>query len=146
MFYKFRTMVIDAESRLRDILSDNEMEGPVFKMTNDPRVTKIGKFLRMSSMDELPQFFNVLKGEMSLVGPRPPIPYEVEKYQLWHLKRIMEVKPGITGLWQTRGRGETTFNDMVRLDLAYINNWSLWLDFKILLKTFLVVLSTKGAD
>ena len=97
-------------------------------------------------MDELPQLFNVLKGEMSLVGPRPPISYEVEKYQLWHLKRIMEIKPGITGLWQTSGRGETTFNDMVRLDLAYINNWSLWLDLKIILKTFLVVLSTKGAD
>lgn len=97
-------------------------------------------------MDELPQLFNVLKGEMSLVGPRPPIPYEVEKYQLWHSKRIMEVKPGITGLWQTRGRGKTTFNDMVRLDLAYINNWSLWLDFKILFSTFKVVFTGKGAD
>ena len=151
-FIKFRSMNSNTDADLHRnhvvnlITESSSTHKSWSKLENDPRITKIGKFLRKGSMDELPQLFNVLKGEMSLVGPRPPIPYEVEKYKLWHLKRIMEVTPGITGLWQTRGRGETTFNDMVRLDLAYINNWSLWLDFKIILKTFLVVLSTKGAE
>lgn len=117
----------------------------VYKMNDDPRITSFGKFLRKSSLDELPQLFNVLKGEMSLVGPRPPISYEVEKYEDWHLRRVLEVKPGITGLWQVKGRSMTTFDEMVRLDIAYVNNFSLWLDLKIILKTIWVVLSAKGA-
>jgi lipopolysaccharide/colanic/teichoic acid biosynthesis glycosyltransferase len=101
--------------------------------------------LRKTSLDELPQFFNVLRGEMSLVGPRPPIPYEIEEYDIWHRRRFLEIKPGITGLWQVKGRSSTTFDEMVRLDLEYIREWSLWLDFKILLKTPWVVLTCKGA-
>ena len=122
-----------------------EETGPAWSSKDDPRVTRLGKFLRRSSLDELPQFFNVLKGEMSLVGPRPPLAYEVEKYESWHLRRVLEVKPGITGLWQVKGRSATTFNEMVRLDISYVNNWSLWLDFKIILETIWAVLSTKGA-
>ncbi len=114
-------------------------------MKSDPRVTRVGKIIRKTSIDELPQFFNVLKGEMSLVGPRPPLPYEVEKYEPWHLRRILEVKPGITGLWQVDGRSKTSFDDMVRLDLRYVQNWSLWLDIKILLKTIRAVIRPKGA-
>jgi lipopolysaccharide/colanic/teichoic acid biosynthesis glycosyltransferase len=114
-------------------------------MKSDPRITSIGKIIRKTNIDELPQFFNVLKGEMSLVGPRPPIPYEVEKYQSWHLRRILEVKPGITGLWQVDGRSRTSFDDMVRLDLRYAQNWSLWLDLKILAKTVRVVIRPRGA-
>ena len=117
----------------------------VYKMNDDPRITSFGRFLRKSSLDELPQLFNVLKGEMSLVGPRPPISYEVEKYEDWHLRRVLEVKPGITGLWQVKGRSMTTFDEMVRLDIAYVNNFSLWLDLKIIFKTIWVVLSAKGA-
>ena len=117
----------------------------LYKMNDDPRITPFGKFLRKTSLDELPQFFNVLKGEMSLVGPRPPIPYEVEKYENWHFRRVLEVKPGITGLWQVSGRSMCSFNEMVRLDIAYVNNFSLWLDLKILVKTLWVVFSTKGA-
>ena len=120
-------------------------EAPSYKITNDPRVTRIGRFLRKTSLDELPQFFNVLKGEMSLVGPRPPIPYELANYDIWHRRRVLEVKPGITGLWQVEGRSRTTFDEMVRLDLQYATNWSLWLDIKILLKTVWVVLRLKGA-
>ena len=104
----------------------------VFKIQDDPRVTRVGKFIRKTSLDELPQFFNVLMGDMSLVGPRPPIPYEVDSYDLWHRRRVTDVKPGITGLWQVEGRSSTTFADMVRLDLKYIREWSLWLDIKIL--------------
>lgn len=116
-----------------------------YKMKDDPRITLIGKFLRRTSLDEIGQFINVLKGDMSLVGPRPPIPYEVDMYDLWHKRRFLTVKPGITGLWQIYGRSSTTFNEMVRLDLAYAKNWSIILDFKILLKTIWVVLSMKGA-
>jgi lipopolysaccharide/colanic/teichoic acid biosynthesis glycosyltransferase len=107
----------------------------VYKIKDDPRVTALGKFLRKTSLDELPQFFNVLRGDMSLVGPRPPIPYELENYELWHRRRVMEIKPGITGLWQVSGRSSTTFDEMVRLDLTYAEKWSLWLDLKIILKT-----------
>jgi lipopolysaccharide/colanic/teichoic acid biosynthesis glycosyltransferase len=114
-------------------------------MEDDPRVTPIGHILRKTSLDELPQLFNILRGEMSLVGPRPPIPYEVEKYRLWHCGRVFEVKPGLTGLWQVSGRSRTNFDDMVRLDLRYADNSSLWLDIKIILKTFRAVLSTEGA-
>jgi lipopolysaccharide/colanic/teichoic acid biosynthesis glycosyltransferase len=117
----------------------------VYKIKDDPRVTPLGRFLRKTSLDELPQFLNVLKGDMSLVGPRPPIPYELENYDLWHRRRIMEIKPGITGLWQVEGRSSTTFDEMVRLDLKYAKEWSLWLDIKILLKTPWVVFSGKGA-
>jgi lipopolysaccharide/colanic/teichoic acid biosynthesis glycosyltransferase len=105
----------------------------------------VGRFLRKTSLDELPQFFNVLKGEMSLVGPRPPIPYEVESYDIWHRRRLLEVKPGITGLWQVKGRSRTTFDDMVRLDVEYATSWSLWLDIKILLKTPMAVFAGDGA-
>jgi lipopolysaccharide/colanic/teichoic acid biosynthesis glycosyltransferase len=118
--------------------------GAVYKIKNDPRVTSVGRFLRKTSLDELPQFFNVLRGEMSLVGPRPPIPYELGNYELWHRRRVMEVKPGITGLWQVNGRSSTTFDEMVRLDLKYAKEWSLWLDIKIILKTPWVVLTGKG--
>jgi exopolysaccharide biosynthesis polyprenyl glycosylphosphotransferase len=117
----------------------------VFKIQNDPRITPIGRFIRKTSLDELPQLFNVLRGDMSLVGPRPPIPYEVEKYEIWHRRRIFEVQPGITGLWQVEGRSRTTFDEMVRLDLKYVQEWSVWMDIKILLRTPLAVLNTKGA-
>ncbi len=125
--------------------NDNGENVSIFKIKDDPRVTLAGRFLRKTSLDELPQFINVLKGEMSLVGPRPPIPYEIEDYDLWHRRRIMEVKPGITGLWQVTGRSSTTFDDMVRLDLKYVRDWSLWLDIKILCKTPLAVIVGKGA-
>ena len=107
----------------------------VYKIKNDPRVTPIGKFLRKTSLDEFPQFWNVLRGDMSLVGPRPPVPYEFEVYDFWHRRRVLEVKPGVTGLWQVSGRSRTCFDDMVRLDLRYSQRWSLWLDLKILLAT-----------
>lgn len=155
-FLKFRSMKVDCDPSLHkdyvcklikgeyDEINKGTAERPVFKITEDPRVTTLGKFLRKSSLDELPQFFNVLKGDMSLVGPRPPIPYECDKYKRWHCRRVLEAKPGITGLWQVNGRSSTTFEEMVRLDLAYIRNWNLWLDIKIILKTFWAVVSTKG--
>ena len=157
IFFKFRTMnagcdekrhkdyVTDLIKNNRDQANCGSDEKSIFKMDDDTRVTIVGKVLRKSSLDELPQLLNVFKGEMSLVGPRPPIAYEVEQYENWHLRRLQEVKPGITGLWQVEGRSRTTFDEMVRLDILYINNWSLWLDFKIFLKTFGAVLSTKGA-
>jgi lipopolysaccharide/colanic/teichoic acid biosynthesis glycosyltransferase len=114
-------------------------------MTNDPRITRIGRFLRRSSLDELPQFINVLKGDMSLVGPRPPLAYEYQEYDLWHRRRVLEVKPGITGLWQVNGRSRVSFNEMVRLDLRYARSWSIWLDVQILIKTPLAVLFGDGA-
>jgi lipopolysaccharide/colanic/teichoic acid biosynthesis glycosyltransferase len=116
-----------------------------YKLVEDPRVTKVGRFLRKTSLDELPQLFNVLKGEMSLVGPRPPIPYELEAYDVWHMRRLLEARPGITGLWQVTGRSRTTFDEMVRLDLRYARTWSLWLDIKILLQTPGAVVSGNGA-
>ncbi len=119
---------------------------PVFKMTKDARITPLGRLLRKTSLDELPQFFNVLAGDMSLVGPRPPIPYEVSEYDHWHKKRVLDVKPGITGLWQIRGRSSITFDEAVRLDVQYARQWSLMLDFKIMLQTVRAVLSQKGAD
>lgn len=120
-------------------------QAPVFKIKNDPRVTPLGRFLRRTSFDELPQFFNVFWGEMSLVGPRPPIPYEVECYEIWHRRRLLAVKPGITGLWQVSGRSKVAFDDMVRLDLKYARSWSIWLDLKILMKTPRAVLGGEGA-
>ena len=113
-------------------------------MECDTRITPIGKFIRKTSIDELPQLWNVLKGEMSLVGPRPPIPYEVKNYRSWHYRRILEMKPGLTGLWQVSGRSRTTFKEMVRLDVNYAKNWSLFLDLKILLKTIKVVFEADG--
>ena len=118
---------------------------PVYKMTDDPRITRIGRILRRTSLDELPQFINVLKGDMSIVGPRPPLAYEYEEYDLWHRGRVLEVKPGITGLWQVKGRSRVNFDDMVRLDLHYARRWSLWLDFQILAKTPRAVLRGDGA-
>ena len=143
-FYKFRSMVQGAETRKGDLLAHNLMDGPVFKMKNDPRVTRAGRFLRKTSLDELPQLFNVLRGDMSFVGPRPPIPEEVEKYEGWQRRRL-SMKPGITGLWQVSGRNQIDFQQWMKLDLEYIDNWSMWLDFKILIKTILVVLLRKGA-
>ena len=123
----------------------NEKNAGVYKLTNDRRITPIGRFLRRTSLDELPQIINVLKGEMSLVGPRPAIPYELAAYQTWHRRRILEAKPGITGLWQVTGRSLVKFDDMVRLDLRYATSWSLWLDFAILLRTPLAVIRGAGA-
>ena len=143
--YKFRTMVVDAELKLEELLAYNEMQGPVFKMENDPRLTKAGKFLRKFSIDELPQLWNVFRGDMSLVGPRPPLPAEVDKYEPWQRRRL-SMRPGITCLWQARGRNKINdFNEWIELDLEYIDNWSLWFDFKILLKTVPVVLFGIGA-
>jgi exopolysaccharide biosynthesis polyprenyl glycosylphosphotransferase len=120
-------------------------EKAIFKITDDPRVTRLGRFLRKSSLDELPQFINVLRGEMSLVGPRPSIPYELQWYKPWHRRRVLDAKPGITGLWQVHGRSKTTFDEMVRLDLRYAGTWSPWLDIKILLQTPRAVLFSEGA-
>ena len=143
--YKFRSMVHNAEQMLPQVQSLNEMDGPVFKITDDPRFTRLGKFLRRTSIDELPQLVNVLKGDMSLVGPRPPIFDEVLRYSPWQRKRL-SVTPGITCLWQVSGRNRIKFDEWMQLDLQYINNWSLLLDVKILCKTILAVLSQKGAQ
>lgn len=143
--YKFRTMVEGAEERQRDLAHLNEMDGPVFKVKGDPRVTWLGRFLRKFSLDELPQFWNVLKGDMSLVGPRPPVPEEVARYERWQRRRLA-MKPGLTCLWQISGRNELEFQRWMELDLEYIDSWSPWLDLKILAKTIPVVLSGKGAS
>jgi exopolysaccharide biosynthesis polyprenyl glycosylphosphotransferase len=143
--YKFRTMVEDAEARRRDLWHLNEMDGPVFKVRNDPRVTAFGRFLRKFSLDELPQLWTVLRGDMSLVGPRPPIPEEVAQYQRWQRRRLA-MKPGLTCLWQISGRNELDFNRWIELDLEYIDSWSPALDWKILWKTIPVVLSGRGAS
>lgn len=127
------------------VASSNGDETPVFKIQKDPRVTRIGRFLRKTSLDEIPQFWNVLVGEMSLVGPRPPLAYEFKAYDLWHRRRVLEIKPGITGLWQVEGRSRTRFDEMVRLDLKYARIWSIWLDVKILLQTPAAVVTGEGA-
>ena len=142
--YKFRTMVVGADHMKADLAHMNEREGVLFKMQNDPRVTKVGRFLRKYSLDELPQFYNVLRGDMSLVGPRPPIASEVEQYDLPHLRRL-DVLPGITGLWQVEARQDPSFDSYISLDTAYVENWSLWLDLKILARTISVVLSGTGS-
>ena len=142
--YKFRSMYKDAEERKKELESQNEMNGLMFKMKDDPRITKVGKFIRKTSIDELPQFFNVLKGDMSLVGTRPPTVDEFKQYES-HQKRRLSAKPGITGLWQVSGRNEITdFEDVVKLDVQYIDNWSLGLDIKIILKTIKVVFEKGG--
>lgn len=141
--YKFRTMVTNAEELKQTYAHLNELTWPDFKITDDPRVTKIGRFLRKASLDELPQFLNVMKGQMSLVGPRPTS-FDVSTYSLWHTERL-EVVPGITGLWQVNGRSDLDFDDRLQLDIEYIENQSLWLDIQILIKTFTTVFTQKGA-
>jgi lipopolysaccharide/colanic/teichoic acid biosynthesis glycosyltransferase len=143
--YKFTTMVADADDRKSDLEHLNEMTGPVFKIKDDPRVTRLGRFLRKYSLNELPQFWSVLKGDMSLVGPRPAGPNELARYELWH-KRKLSVQPGITCIWQVSGRNAVSnFDDWVRMDLEYIDNWSLWLDVKILARTAWVVVTGTGS-
>jgi lipopolysaccharide/colanic/teichoic acid biosynthesis glycosyltransferase len=144
-FLKFRSMYQNNDAKIhrefmKRVIKGSHSEGDsqgdkVYKMKNDPRITRVGRFLRRTSLDELPQFFNVLRGEMSLVGPRPPLAYECQEYDIWHRRRVFEVKPGLTGLWQVNGRSRVGFDDMVRLDLQYVREWSLWLDLKILLQT-----------
>ncbi len=141
--YKFRTMVPDAEELKAKYAHMNELQWPDFKITNDPRITRVGKFLRKTSLDEIPQFFNILKGEMSLVGPRPTS-FGPETYKLWHTSRL-DVMPGLTGLWQIMGRAQLEFDDRLRLDIAYIERASLWLDFNILLRTVIAVFESRGA-
>ncbi len=143
-FYKFRTMVVDAEIRQDELAAHNLRQGPAFKLARDPRVTPLGRFLRRFSLDELPQLVNVLKGDMSLVGPRPPLPREVAKYQGWQLRRL-EVRPGITGLWQVSARHEADFDKWVRLDILYARRCSPWTDLKIICRTIPAVLGGKGA-
>jgi len=142
--YKFRSMVTDADELRNTIANLNEASGPLFKVRNDPRHTRVGRFLRRYSLDELPQFYNVLRGDMSLVGPRPNLPPEVEQYQEWHQKRL-SVRPGITGLWQVSGRSDLTFDEMVLLDIYYVEHWSLALDLHILLRSIPAVLHARGA-
>jgi lipopolysaccharide/colanic/teichoic acid biosynthesis glycosyltransferase len=153
-FLKFRSMFINNDPQIhqeyvrrlidRELPKEDKSRG-VFKIVNDPRVTPVGRFLRKTSLDEIPQFLNVLKGDMSLVGPRPPIPYEFVHYRYWHRRRVIEVRPGITGLWQVTGRSKTTFDEMVRLDIQYIRRQSIWLDLKIIFRTPLVLISGDGA-
>jgi len=157
MVLKFRSMRTDCDSKIHEAYVNQFIAGkvdgnatessakPVFKIQADPRITKVGQFLRKTSLDELPQFWNVLVGDMSLVGPRPPVAYEYRAYNVWHRRRVLEIKPGITGLWQVEGRSRTRFDDMVRLDLKYARTWSIWLDLRILLQTPGAVLTGEGA-
>ncbi|EOT30773.1 hypothetical protein OMQ_00477 [Enterococcus saccharolyticus subsp. saccharolyticus ATCC 43076] len=142
--YKFRSMCVDAEAKLAELLKHNEVEGAMFKMKDDPRVTKIGKFIRKTSIDELPQLWNVLKGDMSLVGPRPPLLREVAEYTTYDKQRLL-VKPGCTGLWQVSGRNEVGFDEMVELDIYYIKHLSLYNDIKIIFKTIGIMIKPNGA-
>ena len=153
---KFRTMQVNNDPTIHQqyvaqfiqaqaAAANNSGDAPVYKILNDPRITSIGHFLRRTSLDELPQFWNVLRGDMSLVGPRPPLAYEVERYKRWHWRRVLDAKPGITGLWQVTGRSRTTFDEMVRLDIRYARSHSVWTDIKILLATPRAVLTGKGA-
>ena len=155
-FLKFRSMYFLNDAKIhqeyvrrlisgKDECKQADGNGGVYKLKDDPRITPVGKFLRRTSLDEFPQFFNVLRGEMSLVGPRPPIPYEIEAYDIWHRRRFLEAKPGITGLWQVNGRSKCTFDEMVRLDIRYARDWSLGLDLKILLETPRAVFFGEGA-
>ncbi len=152
-FYKFRTMYVNNDcsihreyvTKLISGSADADANGGLFKLKNDPRVTRIGKFLRRTSLDELPQFFNVLLNHMSLVGPRPPLPYEYERYSTWHKRRVRELKPGITGLWQVEARSLTTFDEMARIDIRYAKARNLWLDLKIMLRTPAAMFSGRGA-
>lgn len=143
--YKFRTMIVGAEMKKRELEKMNEMDGPVFKIKKDPRITPVGRVLRKLSIDEIPQLINVLKGDMSIVGPRPPLPVEVELYKMWQRRRL-SLRPGITCIWQVSGRNKIQFEKWMEMDLEYIDHWSLWLDFKILFKTVFVVLFGYGAS
>jgi exopolysaccharide biosynthesis polyprenyl glycosylphosphotransferase len=142
--YKFRSMVAGADAQRAALEAQNQADGPVFKMWNDPRVTALGRWMRKFSLDELPQLWNILKGEMSFVGPRPPLPEEVEKYERWQRRRL-RMRPGLTCLWALEGRSQLTFARWMKLDLDYIDHWSLWLDLKIFLKTIPRVLAGRGA-
>lgn len=156
-FLKFRSMYVKQKENphkayIEKLIKENQSadnggatDNAVYKLTDDPRVTPVGRFIRKTSLDELPQLLNVLRGEMSLVGPRPPVPYEFEIYDIWHRMRVLSVKPGITGLWQVYGRSTTSFDEMVRLDLKYVTDWSLWQDIKIIFRTPWVVIMGKGA-
>jgi exopolysaccharide biosynthesis polyprenyl glycosylphosphotransferase len=143
--YKFRSMVVDAESRLQEVAKLNELSGPVFKARNDPRVTRVGRILRRGSLDEIPQLLNVIKGDMSVVGPRPPLAIEVDKYERWQRRRL-SMKPGLTCLWAIRGRTLIPFEQWMAMDLEYIDNWSLGLDLRILVQTVPAVFSGRGAS
>jgi lipopolysaccharide/colanic/teichoic acid biosynthesis glycosyltransferase len=143
-FYKLRSMVKDADRHRHRIAHMNEADGPVFKIRNDPRITRVGRFIRRTSIDELPQFLNVLAGDMSVVGPRPPIPAEVRQYQRWQRRRL-SVKPGITCTWQVSGRSNISFEKWMQLDLDYIDTWSLWKDLEIVFRTIPAVLLSRGA-
>ena len=153
---KFRSMRTDCDAKIHQSYVEQFIAGqvdgnsgeaakPVFKIQKDPRVTSVGRFIRKTSLDELPQFWNVLRGDMSLVGPRPSLAYEYRAYELWHRRRVLEIKPGITGLWQVEGRSRTRFDDMVRLDLKYARLWSIWLDLRILAQTPAAVIQGTGA-
>jgi lipopolysaccharide/colanic/teichoic acid biosynthesis glycosyltransferase len=142
--YKFRSMVNNAEQMRAELHQLNELEGPVFKMSDDPRITPVGRILRRFSLDELPQMWNILRGDMSFVGPRPAIPEEVEKYEAWQRRRL-RMRPGLTCIWVIEGRSHVKFHRWIQLDLAYIDNWSLWLDAKIFLRTIPIVISGRGA-
>ncbi|ELC8443049.1 sugar transferase [Clostridium perfringens] len=143
--YKFRSMVSNAEELKTKLMAQNEMSGPMFKMKHDPRITKVGKFIRKTSIDELPQLINVLKGEMSLVGPRPSLPKEVAQFEPWMMKRL-EVKPGITCYWQVMGRNDIDFEDWMKLDVKYVHDRNLWLDIKLIFKTFFVLFGDESAS
>ena len=143
--YKFRSMVVNAEELKDKLKEKNEMSGPMFKMKDDPRITKIGKFIRKTSIDELPQLFNVLKGDMSLVGPRPSLPEEVKEFEPWMLKRL-EVRPGLTCFWQVMGRNSIDFEDWMKLDIKYINERNFLLDIKLILKTFVLLFGDENAN
>jgi lipopolysaccharide/colanic/teichoic acid biosynthesis glycosyltransferase len=157
VFYKFRSMHCNADDRIHrefvttlikgdhQRINQQNSANSYYKLKSDPRVTRVGKIIRKTSIDELPQLFCVLKGDMSLVGPRPPLLYEAKEYQPWHLRRILEIKPGITGLWQVKGRSKVCFDDMVRMDLRYVRSCSLMLDLQILIKTLVVVVRREGA-
>lgn len=143
--YKFRSMVVNAEDLKKQLAEQNEMSGPMFKMKNDPRVTKVGKFIRKTSIDELPQLINILKGEMSLVGPRPSLPKEVKEFEPWMMERL-EVKPGLTCYWQVSGRNDIDFEDWMKLDIEYVRDRNFWLDIKLILKTFFVLFGDEHAS
>ncbi|MCP8967856.1 sugar transferase [Ectobacillus sp. SYSU M60031] len=142
--FKFRSMVTDAEQRLQNLLKHNEVQGAMFKMKDDPRITKVGKFIRKTSIDELPQLWNVLRGDMSLVGPRPPLPREVKDYTAYDMQRLLVV-PGCTGLWQVSGRSNLSFYEMVELDIQYIRTRTLWVDIKIIVRTIGMLLGSRDA-
>lgn len=143
--YKFRSMVVNAEELKEKLANQNEMSGPMFKMKDDPRVTKVGKFIRKTSLDELPQLWNILKGDMSLVGPRPSLPKEVNQFEKWMYKRLT-VKPGLTCYWQVSGRNNIDFEDWMKLDISYVEDRNLWIDIKLIFKTFFVLFGDKNAS